>query len=226
MTAFERFNKFLVLLQARQPKLNIKYKDESKFMKFLGKLLFFNPKFMTNYITTIGNTSYFPNRQEVESAKDLNYLDVLAHEFVHVQDYNRHKFLFIFLYLLPLTLAPLMLLFIILKWWVGLLLFLVCLCPLPAYGRKKYEFRGYTMTMLISDEANKEINMSLEARKTDLESWVDIINSYFTTGAYYFMWPFGVKKELEKTIDKILNNKLDDEVFSQIIEDFRASKNV
>ena len=44
------------------PELKVEFKDESKFMKFLGVLLFFNKEFMSNYSTTIGNTVYFPSR--------------------------------------------------------------------------------------------------------------------------------------------------------------------
>lgn len=71
----------------------IKHKETSDFMKFLGLLLEkINPKFLTNYVTTIGRTIYAPNA-------DIDD-DVLTHERVHVFDFIKHPVWFPVSYLL------------------------------------------------------------------------------------------------------------------------------
>jgi hypothetical protein len=52
----------VVEAQKTFPSLQIAYKDSSWLMKLLGALLFFAPKFMTSYVTTIGYNVYFPNQ--------------------------------------------------------------------------------------------------------------------------------------------------------------------
>src|SRR3990167_3207757 len=65
--------------------LKIAFKDESKFMKFLGALLFFNRKFMTTYSTTVGTTVYFPSKSWLNENRD-RAARILAHELVHIDD--------------------------------------------------------------------------------------------------------------------------------------------
>lgn len=66
-------------------------KSQSKFMKLLSYLLFFNKDFMSGYITTVGRTIYAPR----------GFIDkiTLAHELVHVADYNKYGILFYLSYL-------------------------------------------------------------------------------------------------------------------------------
>ena len=61
MSFFDEFAKNLAAYDFK-----IKYKNESLFMKVIGFLLFFNKTFMTNYITTIGSTIYYPSREWCE----------------------------------------------------------------------------------------------------------------------------------------------------------------
>jgi hypothetical protein len=67
-------------------------KEDSRLMRVIEKLLFFNPMFMREYITTIGTTIYAPGG-EIDPK-------VLAHELVHVADYKRWGILFSLSYLL------------------------------------------------------------------------------------------------------------------------------
>lgn len=69
-------------------------KSKSKFMAVLGKILFFNPDFMTRYVTTIGRTIYCPNGKISPTT--------LEHELQHVRDYDRWGLLFALSYLLAL----------------------------------------------------------------------------------------------------------------------------
>ena len=46
------------------PDFKIVSKQDSKLMRILGKILFFNKDFMTRYITVIGNTVYVPSKTQ------------------------------------------------------------------------------------------------------------------------------------------------------------------
>ena len=222
-----RLNKFHSALQEHLTDLEIKYKDESTFMKVLGYILFFNKSFMTSFTTTIGQTVYFPNREKVGSS-EVYYMATLAHEYVHASDARDiTSALFGFLYLFPLTLAPLMCLFLFIHWGLALALFLLCLAPLPAYFRKYYELRGYTMSLFMRNEIMKENNESEEARRSALEQAAERFNKQFTGPNYYFMWPFGVEKDLAEKVDLVMSGDIlrQDPVFMEVHEAFSKSKN-
>ncbi len=70
---------------AAQMGVTVRYKDQSLFMRLLGKLLFFTPAFMTEYTTTIRSTVYFPSEAWANQSP-LGAAMVLAHELQHVQD--------------------------------------------------------------------------------------------------------------------------------------------
>ena len=153
--------------------IEIAYKDESKFMQLLGKLLFFNKRFMTSYTTTISDTVYFPSRDSVKQNRDTAAL-VLGHELQHVNDAHKMTFpIFALMYLSPQIFALLAILAI---WFSPLwLLALVCLLPIPSPGRTVLELHGYAVsTVLIRRWC----------------SWRADCVSQFTTSAYYWMWPF------------------------------------
>lgn len=109
------------------PGFNIRFKNESFFMKVLGFFVSpFNPTYMTDFVTTIGKTVYFPSRTTFE--QDVwQRLQVLAHEFVHVHDGDKHWW-FSPSYMFPQVLAVIPLLaFGVLAWphpWLLVLPFL------------------------------------------------------------------------------------------------------
>ena len=51
--------------------IKIVEKSESKLMKAVAAILFFNKGFLTDYITTIGTTIYWPKASEIRSMKDF-----------------------------------------------------------------------------------------------------------------------------------------------------------
>lgn len=214
-----RFYRFLQLLQKQEPDLKIQLKDQSAFMKFLGYLLFFNTKFITNYTTTIGKTIYL-------SSEKMPSIITLAHEFMHIRDTDKVKGpIFGFLYLLPQILAPFMLFFALVHWVLGAGLFLLFLLPLPAPMRAYYEIRGYTMSLFIRNEIYKEQGLNEQIRKDLLLDSANQYNKRFTSSAYYFMWPFGVKKQLKRKVDLIISEKiLEDQIFQEVASAFRASR--
>ena len=215
-----RSKEFIKLLS--KAKIKIAYKDESLLMKIIGYLLFFNKGFMTEYVTTLGNTVYFTTRKE----ENHGTLSTLAHEYVHAADSNKVGFpLFAFAYMFPQILAPLMLLLIPVNWILALVLFAVCSAPLPAYWRTKYELRGYKMSLFASNELAKERGMSLENRTKYLFEYVRDIEKNFTGPGYYFMWPFGVIRELDETVHNILSGDIfsEDSLYKEVADAFKLT---
>jgi len=215
----QREDHFLNILSYKSAiNINLKYKDESRFIKMLSYILFFNPKFMTDFITTIGSTIYFPSRKKMEMyGSEFANLTTIAHEYVHVMDSEKDK-LFKVKYLLPQILALLMLLFGFISWWIALALFVLFLCPLPAYWRKQYELRGYTMSLFMADQIGQELKWTPENRSAFLNGLATNYNKQFTSGNYYFMWPFGVQKELNTAVHRIISGDIlnDDSVYRDV----------
>lgn len=147
MDAFSRLKTFV---EARGVK--VVPKEDSKLMKFLAVVLFFNKSFMTDFATTIGDTIFIPKAL-------WGQVDVLAHEYCHVFDSHRNgAVLYSLRYLFPQCLALLSLLSlgaIATPWWPPAFYFIIalallgCLAPLPAPWRQEYEFRGYKMSLLV-----------------------------------------------------------------------------
>lgn len=211
-----QFDNFVECLKKHNPKLKIKYKDESFFMRLLGTLMFFNKSFMTSFITTIGNTVYFPSRESVENNLNSRII-TLAHEYRHICDNKKLGFIYNIIYLAPQVLALLGILFAFIFWpiAVGCVLFLL---PLPAYGRMRIEFRGYLMSLYATNLMLLEFGLPEDMRRLRLGQAVEQYNKNFTGSAYYFMWPFGVKKQLTKNLDLILSDEIlkTDKAFNQV----------
>ncbi len=234
MVYSDRFTKFLALLLQRFPNILIKFKNESNFMKLLGFLSFFNKKFMTNYTTVVGNTIYFPDKEYLGEANGNSPIITLAHESRHMFDIGSgiKSFICRLWYFFPQILAPLMLLFLLLPISyaisipLSVILFLACLAPTPSYSRKYYEEKGYIVNLFMLNELYKEHNLSEVQRRGMLESSAVYINGIFTSSSYYYMWPFGIKDELSKAVDKILKDELviEDEFFKNLRQDLKNSK--
>ena len=170
----------------------VTFKDESLFMRILGKLLFFNPGFMTYYITTIGRTIYFPNSDSIQEGSSW---DVLAHESMHVRDYDESPYQFMLGYLFPQVLVGFSLFAIggiWNHWFLLFLVFLLALLPLPAPFRKTAERRGYLMSICCDVIRYNDQYVQTFAYK----KW---LADQFTGPGYYFMWPF--RKQVEKDVN-------------------------
>lgn len=182
------------------PKLKIKYKDESWFMKLLGKLLFFNKSFMTSYTTTIGDTIYFPNQKFVK-LRPVSAASILLHELVHLYDQKKlTKPIFIFSYLFPQIMVPIcLLLFFIITWKIMLPLTLLFLLPIPAIFRMHWEKRAYISSFYTIQALSLKLKFN-----PSLESQQQVFLDNFKDSSYYFMWPFkNLNKEFEQAITKV-----------------------
>jgi len=190
---------FLPIAQQYFPKLQIKYKDQSLLTKIIGKIMFFNKGFMTDYVTTIGNTVYFPN-QDFVKLRPVSSVVLLLHELMHVKDSQKFsRPLFSFLYLFPLSLIPFLIPLFFFWWKPALVLTVLFLLPLPAYFRMIFEKRAYMVSLYVVKSLEKRLNFTHDLIK-DKDFYID----QFHTGAYYFSWPFkSINNEFEQALTKV-----------------------
>ena len=176
----------------------IRSKKESKMMNFLSKVLFFNKRFMTGYVTTWYPHIYVPKLPWREN-NHAPAIATLAHEWVHLYDRQRMGWVFNFLYMMPQCFF----IFGLLAFWnLWFLLFFLFLLPIPSPGRAWAEFRGYRMSIAVY--------YWLSGQKVDLKWIVD----QFVSSNYYFMWPFRgyLMKKFQKEFDQIKKDELPPEL--------------
>jgi len=187
------------------PNFTIAFKDESFFMKLIGKILFFNPSFMTKYTTTIGHTVYFPTASNLKLQPASSKI-VLYHELVHIKDMEKYTLpLFGLLYLLPQLLALLAIpLAFFAAWYVALAWFVLFMLPIPAYFRMKFELKAYTFSVYTLYKMN-----AVKGYAINFDRQIDSYTSQFTNMSYYLMWPFGsaIKKHLTDALANFKEGK-------------------
>jgi len=180
---------FIDTLRKESLEIVIKPKSSSQLMKAIGwffKVTKISPEFMTQYITTIGNTVYFPD-EILNNPNSESMLRVVAHETIHVVDSKRLSSpLFSFLYLFPQSLGLLALLSVLATWklsFLWCLLFLLCLAPIPAPFRYLFELRAYRTQILFSRKDDKYTDEQMIA----IYEWIE---KQLCTKLYYWTWPF------------------------------------
>ncbi len=235
-----RFDKFAASLTKKLPGFSVKFKDESTLMKIIGKVLFFNKAFMTDFVTTIGSTVYWPSRESLEG-RGASAMATLAHEYRHAKDAKKiTSVLFGLLYLLPqilalpgvlsiLILVPLLIFGVVSwSWWMlALMLTALFALPIPAYFRMKYEVYGYTMSLFMINELLKERGMDKANIRDVIDKSIEKHNERNFTGPnYYYMWPFGVKERLSEEADKIMSGEIvkEHEVYQEVLDALEESK--
>jgi hypothetical protein len=175
-------------------------KSESKLMKAIAAVLFFNKGFLDHYITTIGTTIYWPKAGQI-SGRDFQ---TLFHEAQHAYDYKKLPPWFILSYLSPqiLTIFALMSLLALAGnlMWLLSLLWLVMLAPLPSVMRTYWEMRGYSCGIAAQ--------VWLQGAFSD--RYKEAYKKSFTSAAYYFMWPFSrsMDRKLARAEQRIRANEL------------------
>lgn len=125
----ETLDKTIEDISLEFPSFKVLKKSESWLMKTIGKLLFIisfgqNKSFMTDFITTIGNTVYVPDSWD--SKLEKSRIEVLMHERIHMRQSKK---------LTPIIYALAYLLF-----------------PIPigfAWARAKLEWEAYTESMRV-----------------------------------------------------------------------------
>jgi hypothetical protein len=182
------------LCHAEVEDFRVKFKTHSTFMKFLNFFVqIFNSRFMTSFTTVIGSTVYFSSEEKLLAFQDA-YAEVLAHELRHMMDRKKYgTVLYTLMYLSPQIFALLAVLAIGAiwnSWFLLALLFLLLLAPIPAYGRKHIEMRGYEMSLAVIFWRTGRIN----------EEDIERVASHFVSANYYFMWPFKTQVMHELTV--------------------------
>jgi len=209
----DMFNQTLQNSKKYFPDLNIKYKDTDFLMKILSFILFFNKDFKTKYITTIGNTVYYPSEDFIKT-RQLSSAIILLHELVHIYDSQKYSsILFSFLYLVPQILSILIIPLLFVNFYLFLPFFILFLLPLPAYFRMKFELRAYKVSLYVLKKILVKNNISY-----NLHADAFLIKKNFNGPAYYFMWIFSLNKEFDDAIQKIENNirPFEDKIFDII----------
>jgi len=188
-------------IRKKVPDFKVVSKRDSFLMKLLAKLLFFNKSFMEEYYTTVYHTVYLPT--SVKKGEERFSWGVLAHEWVHILRADLGPVGFVIRYLSPQILALFSLLSLFALGgnmsWLWNLLWLAFALPLPAYFRAYEERIAYRMTLAVDIW---RFGSSMPESKAYIEE-------KFTSGDYYFMWPFKrmVKKWMDKEEKDILNGK-------------------
>ncbi len=178
-TEQEKLDAVVKVIKGFDSSFSVKQKTASKLMRAVGALLskIGNPDFTNKFWTTIWSTSYRPATTDQGPAK--GEWKVMMHEGQHIVDNQTiSRPLFSLLYVLPqaLCLLPVLLVLLGLSPWL-LLAAPLFLAPLPAPFRAWLEYRGYCVSLAADYWSGKEPN----------PEWA---TQYFTTGAYYFMFPF------------------------------------
>lgn len=202
-------------------KIEVTTKESSNLMKLIGWFLAaiqINKTFMTNYITTIGTTIYFPEKL-LEEIAPKRFMEVVIHECVHAVDEHNNKIIYKPTYLpelflgLPLLITSITL--FILKSWIAasiiLVLALLCILPVPKPGRYYWEIRAYSTSLGIAHIFNED-----KAYTNQIKRW---ICGQLTGSSYYFTWPFRDKilKDLEINPREV---QLYDETVAFFMKDF------
>lgn len=105
MTGQQLYDALVAEMEGLHSKFAVRFKDESLYMRFLAVLVYpFNDRFLTHFTTTMGPKVYFPSRAEL-ARRVGSYARVLAHEWVHIWDDEKHPFRFSIGYAFPQWLA-------------------------------------------------------------------------------------------------------------------------
>jgi hypothetical protein len=205
----EKFTHACNFVKSIIPGFQIKFKNQSPLMKFLGALLWpFNREFMTGYVTTLKWTVYFPSEKSIQNNPE-NAVETLMHEFIHLWDRKQKGVWFSVEYLSPqiwaiVPFAGLAVFGWIFPLWTDCLIFglgMLCIAPWPSPWRTGFELRGYTVTL-----AYKQWTLGVLASAEGTE-WIE---QQFTGWHYYKMWPFphSIAIRIDRIIEQLRANKL------------------
>lgn len=194
MTEKEKFDSSVSLIKQFCPSFKISLKRNSLVHRIIGWILAKtgNKAYMTDYITTLGQNVALPTHYESSNISDM--WQIILHEGRHATDAQKiTNVLFGLLYLFPQVLGILGVFYtlailpiiacggpLVLLWGSLATLFLA---PLPACFRAYFEVRGY-LTSLACHYWSGKLSPS------DEPIHVANISYMFTSGAYYYMWPF------------------------------------
>lgn len=204
---YHNLDKFMSnVVSLRFPGVKVYDKSSSALMWALyviGFMWIWNKGFMTRFHTAVG-TSVYITRRSIEGKRWNGIYRTMRHEFMHLLQREKHGLKYDLSYLFPQILSVFSLTALFAIWfsnaWLFGLVFLAMLLPWPAPWRAKWEFEGYTQTMLVSYEETGKIP----------QSRIESIIRNFTGPFYYFMFPFKsyVTKRINDIATKIRSGKI------------------
>lgn len=190
------------------PKAKLKPKQDSLVLKLAGKIIKpWNPLFLSNYITTLGDTIYIPDNFWTRT--DIMMIEVLGHELQHIMDSDTKGLSFGVGYAFPQILSLLALLALGALWnpWMlGWLLCLGFLAPLPAFWRYKAELKGYRVTLLVAKYVYHYNLAQMEETKKGI---VDQLSDKW----YYYAFPFPAAIENELLDERFMKEPVYAEIY-------------
>jgi len=197
------------LVQEFVPSYEVTQKSASKLHRAIGWLFarVGNKGYMNSFWTTLGRWTAQPTC--TDASPTSGDFAVILHEGYHALQSQKYSTgLMSAWYLFPQILAILALFSPILIPFVGIgalwgLLGLVFFAPLPALGRAIIEFEAYKVSMAATFWAH-DIDTNYQ------DYYLDWLTSEFTTGNYYWMWPF--KKTVRNRFLKFLEDLRDEKV--------------
>ncbi len=179
------------------PNIEIKFKNESKLMRFLGVLLFFHKDFMTKYSTIWGNAIYFPSREWLREDPIRAY-SIIIHELTHFFDRDKvGKYIFNFAYFCPQIFGLLYLPLHLFHFDIASYIVLLFLLPWPS-PRAYYEKRAYLVQLYALKKMHDKFVFTL-----DLEERASKYRRLFRSLDYYFMFPFSIQLAFDLALQKI-----------------------
>lgn len=200
-----KYDKLALKIKARYPNSQIKYKDESKFWKFMPEV------WQQNAMCLSPNTIWMPSRKTKSFSK-------LAHEYQHLVDWNELGRLgFLWIYLTPQLYSMFLLIFALLAFGFELPIFSVILLiiglgfllPWPSRGRAHLEMKGYLMSLYVYLDANEDIYYLRKNLIDVLKSWL----------YYKMVWTSSRAHHLIHEAEEKLANKADIPKISPAFED-------
>lgn len=100
--ATQHYNRLLEELSSASRRFEIRFKNESRFMRIVDKILFFNRTFMTRYVTALFGKVYVPDRKWWAGLTASARYRLLRHEGKHLEDERRFSVFYWISYLLLL----------------------------------------------------------------------------------------------------------------------------
>lgn len=179
-------------------KFQVVVKEKSLLMKVISYLMFFNKTFLTDFITTIDDKIYIPQKV-LDKFSDEKIAAIICHEVIHIDDSNKMGPLFKLSYTFPQNLIILSLLGFLgflNSWMFFFFLFLIFSLPIPSPGRKSLELRAYKVSLLLNELMFKKYYDESQVLKLVNKSKY-MMNEYFVGPYYYYMSRSSIINDLD-----------------------------
>lgn len=184
----DNFDQAVTLIERYVPKFVVKDKARSKIQRVIGWVFtkLGNPNYMTDFYTTIGQTTWLPT----EFDRTIG-IDTILHEGRHAIQYQRSPIAFLFKYLMPQLIGVVGILWTLFSlaswvlggsWNIGIanLVVIAFLAPVPALGRYLLELEAFKATLATRFWSGQDISDEWQEQN---------IVQYLGGAGYWWTWP-------------------------------------